>query len=298
MMLETLIRHIRTALPSRVYLVIRRCYPYLCPSFLFRWSCRKLTGKATAVYFYPDLPVAGYMLGRICQRLGCRMLRIKRGTERPVMRWDDRTDGKIDPYLEKMALKTPVLNMGCHDISKQNVERVFRKVFGYGSFVDPLSHEGLLVEKSDDNGRHDGRFLQGPLAGAQKECVYQIPINTKQKDGFREEMRIPVFNGKIVLVMKKIKPDSDPFICSLRGFIEEVDIGLKAEEQAQICRFCNEFDLDYGELDILRNNDDGRIYIIDVNNTPSAYFAGFSRKEKHRALGLMAVAFDRAFLSH
>jgi hypothetical protein len=105
-------------------------------------------------------------------------------------------------------------------------------------------------------------------------CVYQIPINTKRSDGFREELRVPVFNGEIVLVMKKIKPDNDPFIYSGRGFIDEVDACLSADEQALVCRFCREFALDYGELDILRNQDDGPIYIIDVNNTPSSYFAG------------------------
>ncbi len=240
--------------------------------------------------------MAGYMVVRICHRLGCGIFRVKHGKEQAVMRWDDCTAGEIDPYLENIARENTILNLHCNDISKRKVERVFRKVFGYGSFVDPLSHVGLLVEKSDNNGKHDGRFLQGPITKMRDECVYQISINTNRKDGFREEMRVPVFNGKIVLVMKKIKPDNDPFVYSVRGFMEEVDVCLSAKEQAQVCQFCKEFCLDYGELDIMRNQDDGQIYIVDVNTTPSSYFAGFSRKEKRRVIDLMSMAFDRAFL--
>ena len=78
--------------------------------------------------------------------------------------------------------------------------------------------------------------------------------------------------------------------------MEEVDVCLSAEEQTQICQFCKEFRLDYGELDVMRNQDDGQIYIVDVNNTPSSYFSGFSREEKTRVIDLMSMAFDRAFL--
>jgi hypothetical protein len=37
--------------------------------------------------------------------------------------------------------------------------------------------------------------------------------------------------------------------------------------------------LDFGELDILRDNDDGRIYIVDVNNTPSGPRRGVHMQE-------------------
>jgi len=43
---------------------------------------------------------------------------------------------------------------------------------------------------------------------------------------------------------------------------------LSEQECQDIIMYCRRIGLEYGEIDILRSDDDGRIYIIDVNNTP------------------------------
>ena len=42
---------------------------------------------------------------------------------------------------------------------------------------------------------------------------------------------------------------------------------------AKILAVCREMGLDYGELDVLRDREDGRLYILDVNDTPSGIYA-------------------------
>ena len=60
----------------------------------------------------------------------------------------------------------PVLNARCRDISKTHVAAVFAEVFGYALAVDPTTHAGPLVEKSDANSTRDGRVLLGPAGPA------------------------------------------------------------------------------------------------------------------------------------
>ena len=43
---------------------------------------------------------------------------------------------------------------------------------------------------------------------------------------------------------------------------------LSVQECQDIIMYCRRIGLEYGEIDILRSDEDGKIYIIDVNNTP------------------------------
>ena len=49
------------------------------------------------------------------------------------------------------------------DISKTRVDEAFSKVFGYSPMVDPRTHAGPLVRKSERNGAHDGEIIIGPV---------------------------------------------------------------------------------------------------------------------------------------
>jgi hypothetical protein len=71
---------------------------------------------------------------------------------------------------------------------------------------------------------------------------------------------------------------------------------LGDDEVADILRFCREIGFDYGELDVLRDNDDGLIWIVDANNTPAGPPNGLSRAETDFALRELALAFRREFL--
>lgn len=68
---------------------------------------------------------------------------------------------------------------------------------------------------------------------------------------------------------------------------------LTNEEMALCQRFCNVMGLDYGELDILRDRKEGRIYIVDVNDTPAGPPKTLPTAERELALRLIAMGVRR-----
>jgi hypothetical protein len=61
-------------------------------------------------------------------------------------------------------------------------------------------------------------------------------------------------------------------------------------------RLCREMRLDFGELDVLRDRHDGRIYVVDVNRTPWGPPRTLGTRGALRAIDLVAEAFHDAFL--
>ena len=68
------------------------------------------------------------------------------------------------------------------------------------------------------------------------------------------------------------------------------------DELAKISRFCHKMQLDFGGLDILRDNQDGRIYIVDVNKTDMGPPFALPLKEKLRAVDILAKQFKSVML--
>ena len=50
---------------------------------------------------------------------------------------------------------------------------------------------------------------------------------------------------------------------------------------------------DYCELDILRYNDDGKIYIIDANDTPTITYNGYSNADFKKSIEIQALCFKQ-----
>jgi hypothetical protein len=69
-----------------------------------------------------------------------------------------------------------------------------------------------------------------------------------------------------------------------------------ANEQEQLACLCESIGLQYGEIDVLRDNDDRRLYVVDVNRTPHGPPNGLPAKEAWWAVTNMAGKFRRAFL--
>jgi len=73
------------------------------------------------------------------------------GVVRVQFAFDDRT--------EKRQAQPGFWNGHCLDISKSTLDRHHQEVFGYGLAVDPTSHAGPMLEKSEGNAVHDGREI-------------------------------------------------------------------------------------------------------------------------------------------
>jgi hypothetical protein len=163
------------------------------------------------------------------------------------------------------------INAGSFDISKQAVQRQFESAFGYPLAVDPARHLGPMVEKSDRNYTHDGRILAGPIAPGQVRdgYVYQRLVDTVDDAGFAVDLRTIMLGGRAVVVYRKHRPVADRF--SSRNHSVEIldpeDVFAR-EELACLGSFAALMGVDFAALDVLRNREDGRIYVVDVNNTP------------------------------
>lgn len=116
------------------------------------------------VFFAPDYPDKEfYSLAAIFHHLDYLV------TESPddhfdfAMLWQDSTHVEVPPILQEVARYKPVLNLHCTDISKNRVEKAFRSIFGYGSFIDPTAYYGQCIEKTDENAR-GGALIDCPIA--------------------------------------------------------------------------------------------------------------------------------------
>ena len=200
-----------------------------------------------------------------------------------IVNWQDLTRDMLDvaAYVAQVQHEhpvarsgAPVLNAGPVDISKTKVEEAHRAAFGYGALVDPLTHQGIMVEKSDGNALHDGRVLEGPITAdrVRPGSVYARYIDTRDVDGRPVDLRTPYF-GKVAAQIMEKRFEGDPRETGRFGgrrhsrIIKPTGEAFSAEEIAGIERLVAHLGLDVCEMDVLRNREDGRIYVVDCNRT-------------------------------
>jgi hypothetical protein len=83
------------------------------------------------------------------------------------------------------------------------------------------------------------------------------------------DIRVPVVGGEMPFVYLKYRPLGDRFR-NANSRVEVAPTGrvLSLGERERIRAFCRLIGLDLGELDVLRDAADGRIYVVDVNHMP------------------------------
>jgi hypothetical protein len=223
--------------------------------------------RSRRILALPDKPVPQSALYKIAHRLGYRFVADE--NERPdvIIAWEDCTIRRADARLDRLAATSRVINVGAADISKRRVAEVYERVFGYALKVDPRSCSGPILRKSDNNARHDGTIITAPVE-PEPGYVYQRLINNAV-DGLYENIRVPVF-GSIVAycLLQRCAPKHRFTLEQGNARLVEVDRVFTPDELALLRLFCREMGLDYGEIDVLRDADDGRLYVVDVNTTP------------------------------
>jgi hypothetical protein len=249
--------------------------------------------RPAEVLLYPTCPPpCSYAITKMLSCVGCCIVRAYRPSVRLALVWLDETHVDV-PALPGIRC----LNCDCTDISKVAVGRAFEQVFGYGFHVDPTTHHGPLVEKSDDNCKHDGRVIEGP-APALPGRVYQRVIDNRISDRSIVDIRTPIIGEEIPFVYLKHRPLHDRFGNTNTRTVRKSTLEVfRADEVNRIVAFSRSMGLDYGELDILRDRRDGRIYIVDVNKTPYGPPNHLRRSEGRRAMRDLGEAFARQFLS-
>lgn len=157
------------------------------------------------------------------------------------------------------------INAGCTDISESHVAGVFEGIFGYPL---ALSSRSFATDALDSEKTY-GALCGGLIAhskGMQPNRICQHPSDGSGKE-FAEEMRIPCVGGEPILAFVKRRPKSACLVDRESVSLEAIEEKLSEDEQTNIRTFIREIKLDWGGLNIERENSCNRLYILDVSKT-------------------------------
>ena len=241
-------------------------------------TTKKLLINRKRILFYPNFPYLKAAPYQICLLLGYDVTNNPEQSFDLAIKWQRyATFFPDEPILSRLASENiSVVNNNCKDVSKSYIARVFHDVFGYSIAVDPLTYDGKCVVKSDLNAQHDGKIISCPINTIQSGVVYQKLIENEVEENRVLDFRVPVFKQSIPFVYRYLKENLREeqrfygYLSLVSVSIAEVSKVFDEDEIGKILRFCQKIGLDYGELDVLRDRNDQRIYIVDANNTPTS----------------------------
>ena len=217
------------------------------------------------IAFAPDRARPWYLIWPVVKLAGGVIVDDPREAD-VVFHFDDSTESPNAPPSGVRA-DAWLLNFNCATVSKSAVARAFEQAFGYPLALDPRTHHGPAVEKSELNGAHDGRIVQCPIE-PRPDRVYQRVIDNRARNGLVEDLRTPTIAGRPICVFRKRRPLEERFA----NHNAEVELAatqdvFSAAEMDNIAAFARILGLDWGGMDVLRDGEDGRLYIVDVNKT-------------------------------
>lgn len=253
-----------------------------------RYQMEAQSRKSGSLAFSHGYPRPFSVIVEVCAKLDWAIIRAKKKASALTIFW---------PLTEDVYPPQPSnwINSRCTDINKDTVSKIFESTFGYGYEINPRSHIGKYVRKSLVNGRHDGTIFEttsDPIPG----YFYQRLINNVVGDEV-EEIRLIVIGGVLdICYLKRHSMENRFLIPSTSVKVLDTSSLVSDEEVRCVSRMCDEIGLEYGEIDALRDFDDGKLYIIDVNRTPAGPPRIFDKEQADYVVGIMAEAFKSSFL--
>jgi hypothetical protein len=271
--------------PWRGWIGLRKSRRWLRAVRFARRHNSRLPIDAPGVSFYPMRlePTAG--LAHVLRRLEARVVPFG-APAALVVAWHT---GTWTSPKDTSRLPSNALNRRCVDVSKGTVDRLWADAAGYSITVDPLTWRGPLVEKPLANAVRGGRVLEGPLTQRRDDVVYQLLVDSRTGDRIHST-RAVILNGRVIQACEKWRPHPHWF-AGPEVTVPTLPTDLySAVECAQLARFADLIGMDYGELDVLRANDSGLIYVVDANRTPVRP-AGLAPEHDEAWFGPIAQAF-------
>ena len=256
--------------------------------------------KNNQIHIFPHYPSRGSTIYKVSQALNLNLSNKKLYNIKVAVYWEYLTNRIEYQPLEELAKSgVKVVNLHSRDISKIYVDEIHQHVFGYCTVVNPKSFAGEIVIKSDTNALHDGRIVQGPFDEIDNTNIYQILIDNKHSDNLVLDYRVPIVNKTLDFIYLKYRDISERFKnTTVNTEVSDINNHFTLDEIELINQFCAKMKLEYGELDVLRNKNDGKIYIVDVNNTPQGPPANTPKKEGEIAIKKIAKQFEKEFLKN
>lgn len=249
------------------------------------------------ILFYPHYPSKKSTIHKITKYLGYNRTNNPNIRHEIVFHYEMQTFRKDKHFPFETDKRIHIINHDCDDISKEFVEKIHQQTFGYGTFVDPLTFPGKAVKKNNINAMHDGEIIHCPLDHTENGYIYQKLINNQIDNNLVEDIRITVINYQPVLCQIKTRPEAVRFSRQTTStYVINIDQVLSETEIQKVIKFCTNFGLEFGSLDILRDKDDDRIYIVDANNTPHGP-KKLSKKDAAMAVQILSEAFANEYLT-
>src|SRR5262249_27476519 len=128
-------------------------------------------GAPFTIAFTPERARPWYLVWAAARIAGARFSR-DTSTADVVMHFEDATV-TVNKAPLKLKRGARLLNFGCPNVSKSRVSQAFETAFGYPLALEPTTHAGLAVEKSELNGAHDGHVIQCP--------AHRLPAHAYQR---------------------------------------------------------------------------------------------------------------------
>jgi len=216
--------------------------------------------------------------------------------------WDARISvDKNTKNCRERSKELRFINLFLIETSKEYVAKSMEAHFGYTFKINPRTFNGYCIAKHNGNGTKSCFFLKCPIDADEvfADHCYQKIINfsSKTDKSTLYEIRVPVFRNIIPFTFFKTRNRGLRFTSKNRSMeITPALTHLSADELQDIITYCRKIGLEYGELDILRDDEDGKIYIIDVNNTAWWPPNKLGDIDRNIALNMMWNGFLEAFL--
>lgn len=254
--------------------------------------------KQERLLVYPHFPSRGATIYRIAKYLGLEVTnKIERGFQWAIY-WEYATERKEYEVLEHLASKgIKVINLQHRSISKDVVDEQMQRAFGYGMSIDPRNHHGKAVRKSKTNAVHDGTLIECPCE-PETGYVYQKFIDSSVNDTEVMDLRIPIMGERIPHLYRNYRNKAERFknVPDRAELCMNLRDAISVKEQQQILEFARISQMEYGELDVLRDVHDGLLYVVDANNTPQGPPKRLPLEDKKIAIDSYARCFSNVFI--
>lgn len=282
----------RSTLPSSLYGKLRPLRAYwqekiIVPTFYI--SALRQKAEFGHISFGPRMPLPGTaVLPKICEELGWAVQPYSPARQTRLTIFWPRSEDSFPPQPSHW------INAKCTNIDKTRVAEASQRVFGASYLVDPTTHSGPMVRKSDRNAAHDGIVVNGPQPREAGYVYMQYIDNVRGNEV--QDIRVIYMRGLLLFAYLKWRSIPDRFrnVNTRVEMVSTTDV-MSASEMAGVEAMCRDIGMDYGEIDCLRDRSTGMLYAIDVNRTPWGPPIGLTEADSKSAVGIMAKAFSAAF---
>ncbi|MGQ0533566.1 MAG: hypothetical protein ACT4OF_12885 [Caulobacteraceae bacterium] len=264
------------------YFFAAKAIPALAPNF--------------TIAFTPERARPWYLVFSVSRAAGAKLVKDASQAD-VVMHFEDSTYSPNDPPA-KLKTGVKMVNFGCRDVSKTNVARACAAAFGNPLAINPMRFTGQAVEKSEINAAHDGRIVQCPTQAIPGRAYQRVVDNRINADlSLVEDLRTCTIGGKPVLVFIKRREVTKRFLnTNTEVLLRSPEEVFSRGELDQISAFTREIGLDWGGVDVLRDRNDGKLYIVDANKTDMGPPIGLNLPDKIKATYMLRDAFRKFVL--